>query len=129
MKQIYQHDWRGIDTPYIMRWPSKIGEKRPLKINISSWVGMSAGARHVYAEVTEEDNEYWSEENNAWVSVSCSSEASGYHLKADVYTEKEAVRIALTFVEIVAGRHRTEHVIGWYGPGRPRWAKKSLMGE
>jgi hypothetical protein len=124
MKHIYQHDWDDVDHPHIPRWPSKTGEKRPLEVHISSWKGYSAGARHLYAEVTEAKNEYWSEKNNAWVDVSCDSESAGYHLKADIYTLKEAVKIVTAFVEMVAGKKRSNHEIAWEGPGCPKWATK-----
>lgn len=129
MSEISQGDWDDVDFPRIPRWPSKTGEKRPLRVYISTWVGTSPGARHMYAEVKEKENEYWSEKNNTWVDVSCSTESKGYYLKADVFTLKEAVEIATKFVEMIAGKKRIHHVVSWIGPGRPRWAKESLMGE
>ena len=54
---IYGGKWEELGDERIQRWPSKIGDKRPLKIKLSSWVGVSIGAKHVYLEIEEEDNQ------------------------------------------------------------------------
>ncbi len=47
-----------IPAPHRRRWPNDVCP-RPVKVEISSWVGRSAGAKHYYARVTEENNPIW----------------------------------------------------------------------
>lgn len=119
---IFAHDWNILKGERIPRWPSKCGEKRPLRVEINSWIGICPGAKHYYAKVREEDNQWWSEDENAWVQLSCDSARGGYSLEADVMTEEEAIELAKYFVLLVAGKRREHHEIIWSGPGRPRWA-------
>jgi len=118
------HDWNVLGKEErIRRWPSKIGEKRPLRVEITSWVGISIGAKHTYVKVKEANNGWWCEDENCWVELSCDSEKGGYSLEASVNNEDEAVALAKHFVELVAGKKRKNHDIRWEGLGRPRWIK------
>lgn len=117
---IYACEWDDVDDERIRRWPSQIGEKRPISVKINSWVGISIGAKHVYAEVKEDDQAYWSESKAAWVYVSRDSEKSGYSMRAEVMTEKEAIAIAKTFVDLIAGKDLRNHEVQWDGPGKPK---------
>ncbi len=126
MKTVYAHDWNILGKDRIRRWPSKIGEKRPIQVEIFTWSGISVGAKHFYVNVKEEDNMWWSELENAWVELSCDSEKGGYNLHADVLDNKEAIKLALYFINLIAGKTRKNHEIHWSGPGRPEWANESL---
>jgi len=123
MKEIRTHDWGILKKERIRRWPSKIGEKRNLRVEITSWVGISIGAKHIYVKVEEQDNSWWCEDENAWVELSCDAEKGGYSLTASVTSEDEAITLAKYFVELVAGKRRQNHNVIWSGLGRPRWAR------
>lgn len=122
MREIFTHDWNILKGERIPRWPSKIGEKRPLRVEITSWKGISSGARHHYCHVQEQDNQWWCEDENAWISLSCDTGNKGYSMNADVMTESEAVALAKLFVKLVAGDGLKNHEVCWSGPGRPKWA-------
>jgi len=119
---IYAHDWKILGEDRIQRWPSKIGEKRPIKVEISSWIGISVGAKHIKVNVEEEENQWWCEDENAWVTLSCDAERGGYSLKAEVYTEEEAIKTAKYFILLIAGKGRKNHTVYWHGHGKPRFA-------
>ncbi len=115
--------WDDLRTDErIPRWPSKVGEKRPVSVKINSWVGISIGAKHTYLEIEENKQEYWSEKENCWVEVLCDSEAKGFSLKAEVYTEEEAILIANEFLKLMF--HKKTHVLNWDGPGKPKIRRK-----
>jgi hypothetical protein len=117
---ILAHDWEILKGERIPRWPSKIGEKRTLRAEITSWVGTYAiGARHFYARAEEQNNQWWCEDENGWVELSCDTEKSGLSLQADLMTEKEAIDVLLAFIEIT-GTRKTHRIV-WTGPGRPKW--------
>ena len=98
---ILAHDWNRISEPRIPRYPSKIGEKRDLVVSYFSWVGIEENAKHYEVTVTEEPNQWWSEEDNDWVELSCDPNKRGYELRASVYTKEEAERVAKAFIGIV----------------------------
>ena len=125
MTAIYAHDWKILGDDRIPRWPSKIGEKRPIRVEINSYTTIGAiGAKHWYVNVEEHKNQWWSEERNAWVELSCDSGNKGYHLRASVLTIDEAIEVAKMFVVLIAGQRRRKHYVEWSGPGRPRWAER-----
>ncbi len=127
MGSLYAHDWKLLGDDRIPRWPSKIGEKRKIRVDISSWVGTSVGAKHVYAKIEEEPNQWWSESENTWVELSCDAGRTGYTMRGDVMTEKEAVAFSLFCIEMIAGKRRTHHKVMWTGPGRPKWAERGAF--
>lgn len=117
MAGIFAHDWNILGKDRIRRWPSKIGEKRAVRVTIDTWIGISFGAHHWYVEVIEEDNEWWSEEENAWVHLSCDSERGGINLKAAVDSQDKAVELARWFVKTMFCAESSD--IRWTGPGDP----------
>ena len=84
-------DWGILGDDRIRHWPSETGDKRPLKVDISSWVGISAGAKHVKVIVAEAENEWWCENENAWVRIYTDTESGGYEMTANVLTNEEAI--------------------------------------
>ena len=68
MIHLHTNDWDDLGENRIRRWavagdfekgvPPEIAGKRPIDVEISSWVGTSIGAKHTYVEVTERDNEW-----------------------------------------------------------------------
>ena len=119
------HDWEILGGERIPRWPSEIKEKRPLGVRIYTWVGTSAiGAKHFNAEVNEEQNQWWCEDRNAWVTLSCDGERDGVSMRASVLTEGDAIKMAMHFVELVTGPKRAKHIVSWDGPGKPKWARQ-----
>ena len=123
MKEISTDNWEILGADRIRRWPSQIGEKRPLKVNIDSWVGLSLGAKHVNVRVEEAENMWWSELENAWVRIYTDTESTGYEMKAKLLHESEAIKMAKAFILLVAGKDRANHIVRWNGPGRPKWAE------
>lgn len=121
MSEMYAHEWEILKGERIPRWPSKIGELRPINVDITSWLGISPGASHYYVEVREKFNMWWCEDENCWVELSCDSGNKGYSMKADVFTLSEAVNMAINFIKLIHGKdYKKQHVV-WSGPGRPRW--------
>jgi hypothetical protein len=123
VKEISTSDWGILRGERIPRWPSKIGEKRTIRVEINSWVGISIGAKHVNVKVEEAENMWWCEEENAWVRIYEDAENGGYELRAKVMTDEEAVKTAIAFVKTIAGPGRKNHTVFWDGPGKPRWAQ------
>jgi hypothetical protein len=120
-RYILSHDWGILGKRRKQRWPGP--DKRSLRVSIWTFTdSIALGARHWYATVEEERNQWWSEKEGAWVELSCDSENRGFNLRADVNTEKEAIKIAKIFIELVAGKDRKHHEITWSGPGKPKWA-------
>jgi len=111
MRQISTNDWGILKGKRIPRWPGKIDDKRGIKIEISSWVGTSIGARHTYVKVSEEDNMWWCEHEKAWVKIYTDTQSSGYSLEANVFTEQEALKIAKYFIELIAGKECKNHYL------------------
>lgn len=112
MNHISTGDWGILGDDRIRRWPGTWGGKRRINVEWSSWVGVSPGARHIDVNVTEEDNQWWSENENAWVSIYSDSTATGYDLRAKVYTESEAEEVADFFVEFIKRNNKdTEYKI------------------
>jgi len=108
---IYAHNWEYVGDERIPRWPSKINEPRPIKIDINSWRGISIGAKHVMLRVDEEENSWWSDSENSWVHVSCDSSNRGFSMSADVYTEDQAIELAIRFLRDVMSVTQETHVI------------------
>lgn len=109
-KITYTNNWDMLKgEERIRRWPSKIGDKRGLTVEISSWCGISIGAKHIYLKIKEEDNMWWCEKENCWVRVSCDSEKGGYSLEADLLTNDEAVKLAKFVVDMICGPKRLKH--------------------
>lgn len=123
MKEIRAHDWEAIGSKErIPRFPSKIGEKRNIRVEITSWVGTSIGSKHFYVQVEEQNNSWWSESENAWIELSCDSTKAGYSMYASVMTKDEAIKLAKYYIEMIAGKDLANHTVSWSGLGRPRWA-------
>lgn len=103
----------------IPRYPSKTGEKRPLRVRIDSWVGTSAiGAKHYYADVQEGPQQWWCEADNVWLEFDTYGANQGIHMRAAVLDEATAIRVALAFVK-AAFPDLSQHHISWDGPGCP----------
>jgi len=47
-----------IPAPHLRRWPADARARR-VTVDITSWIGVSIGARHYYCRVVEEDNPIW----------------------------------------------------------------------
>ena len=119
---IIAHDWDILGDRRKRRWPGP--DKRGLEVTIWTLSGSVAiGARHWYATVIEERNQWWSEKEGDWVDLTCDSENGGFSLRVDVDTEAQAIKVARFFVELVAGKDRKHHRVTWDGNGRPRWAR------
>lgn len=101
MKHISTDDWGILGDDRIRRWPGTWGGKRSIRVDWHSWVGVSPGARHIDVDVKEEDNQWWCEVENAWVTIYRDSAATGYDLRAKVYTESEAKEVSEFFVELI----------------------------
>jgi hypothetical protein len=116
--KIYAHDWSILGEDRIPRWPSKIGEKRPITVRISTWIGTSAiGARHYNVSVEEEVNQWWCEKENAWVELSCDPSKSGVSMSASVLSRSDAEKLAKFFVDLVIKDSNDYIVRNPYGEG------------
>ena len=121
---IYGGNWKDLGETRINRWPGIIGEKRPIKVDINSWIGTSLGARHWYVTVKENDNMWWDEHRDMWRELWDDSEKGGYELdKASVYTEDEAIQLAIFFIKLIHPKNYKKQIIYWNGPGKPSWCK------
>ena len=108
---IYAHQWSDLGEDKIPRWPSKIDEPRPIEIEISSWVGISIGAKHVMLRIAEQENAWWCEDRNDWMILSCDSHKRGFSMSADVYSEQQAIEMAIYFLRDVMKVNAQTHVI------------------
>jgi hypothetical protein len=54
---------KEIKGMHMRRFP---GGKRVVKVSISTWIGMSFGAKHWYADIQEEFNPLWDKNEHAW---------------------------------------------------------------
>jgi hypothetical protein len=106
--------WADLGDCRERRWPSKIGEKRPISVTISSWIGTSPGARHYYVEVKEENNMWWDPNENCWRELWDDQEKKGYILeKASVMTEEEAIKLAIFFIKLIHPTDYKDQEIHW----------------
>lgn len=111
MREIFAHDWNILGDDRIRRWPSKIGEKRGLTIDIRTWAGLSIGAKHIDIQISEQKNMWWCEDKNAWVELTCDAENTGYEFDAKVLSVDEAIRMAVFIVELIAGKESKSHEV------------------
>lgn len=49
------------------RWPDDTKRLRELTVTIKSWKGLDLGAEHYYVSISQEDNPFWGEEEQAWI--------------------------------------------------------------
>ena len=101
MKVLSTGNWEVLKGERIRRWPSSFGGKRNINVEMHSWVDVSPGASHIEVSVYEEKNQWWCEDQNCWVSIYSDSTASGYSLRASVYTDEEAESLARSFIKII----------------------------
>lgn len=126
---------------YILRWPHfkykdwktafdpEHPDSRRINVKITSWVGTSAGAKHIYVTVEEEENMYWCEEKNAWLMPFAHSDVTGYSFKGEVLTDKEALDFAKQCCKIILNsvgadfKNKKHYKISWNKSRIPKWAK------
>lgn len=96
---LYAHDWEILGGDRIRRWPGP--DERTITVQVNSWVGISPGAKHYKAIVTEQNNQWWCEQENCWAELSCDTEKGGYSMRAECMTEDEANQMARLFVEMI----------------------------
>jgi hypothetical protein len=81
--------------PPVRRFPHK-GCKRIVDVSISSWVGISLGARHTYAKVEEAHNAVWDGRDDGglhsprWTEPWDDREGRGREFQKDCLTREEA---------------------------------------
>jgi hypothetical protein len=109
-------DWGDLKEFRIPRWPSKIGEKRPLVVEITSWVGISAGARHYYAHIKEHEQCWWDNEDNRWAVVS-GEDSRDFKVDVDAPRREAAIKIAKAVVKAILSlddpEAGIEHSVEW----------------
>ncbi len=87
-------------------------------------MGLSPTAKHYYVTVSEQENCWWDESENAWRELDDDAEKSGYELnKGNVMTLKEAVELAVFFIKLIHPKDYKEQEINWDGNGKPKWIK------
>ena len=121
-RSIHGGKWEDLGDERISRWTdSHWNGPRRVSVKIETWVGVSIGAKHTYARIEEEDNQWWDEKENAWRRIWDDTEASGFSLEASVYDDKQAVKIARNFLRLMVGDNKDgKWKIDWEGPGEPR---------
>lgn len=98
---ILAHNWDILNGERIRRWPSK-SDSRVIRINITTWKNIDLGAKHYDVDIEEEPNQWWCEEKNAWVELSCDSYKQGYSFKAKVMSKEQAdnfVEFCIKFIQ------------------------------
>jgi hypothetical protein len=119
-------DWDKLGDDRIRRWPHEYGGKRPIRVTINSWVGTSAiGARHYYLEVEEEENQWWCEKENSWVTFSMDLHNKGREINGTFEDEESAIELARKAIELLTKKDLTHFTVTWSGPGCPRWILKA----
>lgn len=116
-----QIDRRLGDAPRILRYPSKCGERRPLKVEISTWVGTSAiGASHYNVRISEGENSYYDGEENCWLQpwAGVPGDAT-LQLSATTYQLQAAIDLAVYYVKL-AFQDLSKYEVQWDGAGCPK---------
>lgn len=122
MNEIFAHDWAILGDDRIRRWPSTDKtDLRTIRVTINTWIGTSIGAKHWKVRVEEKENQWWSEDRNAWVSLSCDTSSNGCSMEGEVLKEEHAIRLAKIYVGMICGPKRKGYLVVWSGPGRPTW--------
>lgn len=86
-----------VPKPWVYRWPNDKGVRRSVRVDISTWAGMSIGASHFYAKIKEEPNSVWDTRDLAWLSDPRHPSTKERKFEADLFSREEAIR----FVEAV----------------------------
>lgn len=87
----------NIPQPWIMRYPNKAGDRQRVKIDLSSWRGISMGASHYYARVELEQNAVWDSRELTWRIDDHAEVCKPCFFRAHVFSRKEGV----DFIELV----------------------------
>lgn len=68
-------------------------EKRPVTMEVTTWIGYSPGAMHYYGKVKEDDNYAWNRKQNTWFQPWDKDERFiGRSFESNFDTEEEAYR-------------------------------------
>jgi hypothetical protein len=96
----------------IRKFPSKVGARRGVRVEIHSWVGVSAGASHYCVRIKADPNLLWSEKEGAWIQLYVDTGADDtFSLdEAKVLTERDAVKVATAFLKTVM---TPEYYLDW----------------
>lgn len=97
---MYAHNWEILGGDRIPRWPSE-DDPRTIHVSVTSWVGLSVGAKHYSVRVEEEHNQWWSEDENTWTELSCDSGKRGYSFTGELMTKKDAEEFANHCIELI----------------------------
>lgn len=112
----------------IPRYPSKIGEKRPVRVTITTWIGTSAlGASHYSVHVRDDENSWWCESENAWIRGYGTGLHDHLSLSATTYSDSAAIELAKVYVE--KNFDLKTHEIVWDGPGCPDYCRNVFGDE
>lgn len=98
----YRHDWKSLGNgERIRRWPSE-DDPRKIRIHIHTFVGTCAiGAKHISVTIEEEKNQWWCEEDNCWVELSCDSGSRDHDFRGEVLQHKDAQDFAAFCVAMI----------------------------
>ena len=120
---IYAHTWEDLGEQRIRRWINdlekseqvnlQINDPRPVRVEILSWKDQCVGAKHYTLNIKEEDNQWWSEKENAWMDITIDSRKRGFSLSADCYSREEAIELAKFTVDLIFGKENTDKRKMW----------------
>ena len=128
MKIITTNDFGILDGEKIKRWdqnPTK-DDPRPVSIQITSWVGQCPGATHYTIDIAESKNYYWSESENAWVSIMSSDLEDGISARVSLTSKEQSIKIAKSLIKQMFGDNLEGHQFDWTGPGCPDWINRQF---
>jgi hypothetical protein len=94
------------------RWPTGLAweehvepvDTRPIKVEIRTWIGHAPEATHFKLDIEEEKNCWWSEEDDAWISVYTDTGAIGLSVKACLQTYEACVDLSISALLAIAGK-------------------------
>jgi len=107
--RIYGGDLDKMPKPHVHFYGGE--RKRPVKARVFTWIGMSMGARHWYAELKEEPNPIWDSSEHAWRVPFHDQESQGRTIQDNANTEAQAIRQ----VKVMFRREFSEntHILEW----------------
>ena len=91
----------------------QMDDPRPVSVKISSWVGVSPGAKHFTLVISEHKQMYWSDEDNCWCTVSKDTTSGGFEARLECYTEQQAKTLATAILNEIFGKPRTKYRTMW----------------
>ena len=84
--------------------------QRKVKVDVTTFKGLSIGAKHYYVEVQEEDDAAWNEERQTWVTSSARKDLKGQRFTNGDFMRKQH---AIRWANMIVSENFSSHKIEW----------------